>query len=143
MNTTEAARQAKVTVPTIRHWARYGAIKAVKAAGRWIIDGLSLARRIALNTKKATTVNLTHGDLRPIATWVRTGNCRLLMRDELAHNERGARLINAGLLVRDAKYHVELTDLGRTVGTDITNAMATGTDRPTATADALKKAGLR
>ena len=81
MNTTTAAQQAGVTVNTVRTWARMGAIKAVKVAGRWIIDARSLAYRIALGTRttrKATTVNLTHGDLRPIATWARTGTCRLL-----------------------------------------------------------------
>lgn len=146
MDTTTAAQQAGVTTDTIRHWARYGAVRAVKAAGRWVIDAASLARRIALGirtTRKATTVELTHGDLRPIATWAKTGICRLAMRDELAHNERGARLIEAGLLARDDKYGVELTDLGQAVGTDITNHMANGTDRQTATADALTRAGLR
>ena len=50
MNTTaaEAARQASVTVATIRTWCRTGAVKAAKQAGRWIIDTASLAYRIAL-----------------------------------------------------------------------------------------------
>lgn len=56
MNTTTAAAQAKVTVDTIRHWARMGAIEATKTAGRWIISAKSLARRIALGAKKTKEI---------------------------------------------------------------------------------------
>ncbi|MFJ7525171.1 helix-turn-helix domain-containing protein [Streptomyces griseus] len=52
MNTTTAARTAKVTVATIRDWARRGIIAATKTAGRWIIDTASLARRIAIGAMK-------------------------------------------------------------------------------------------
>jgi hypothetical protein len=48
MNTTTAATEAKVTVATIRDWARRGIIAATKVAGRWVIDTTSLARRIAI-----------------------------------------------------------------------------------------------
>ena len=48
MTTAEAARQADVTIATIRAWARYGAVTATKISGRWIIDADSLAHRIAL-----------------------------------------------------------------------------------------------
>lgn len=52
MNTTittaEAATAARVTVATIRGWARYGAITATKQHGAWAIDADSLARRITL-----------------------------------------------------------------------------------------------
>jgi hypothetical protein len=48
MDTTTAATQASVTVPTIRTWARCGAIAAVKVSGRWVIEPASLAHRIAL-----------------------------------------------------------------------------------------------
>lgn len=51
MLTSEAAAQAKVTASTIRHWARCGAVAAVKTNGRWDIDPESLAFRIALTAK--------------------------------------------------------------------------------------------
>jgi hypothetical protein len=57
MNTTAAALEAHVTVDTIRTWCRAGAVTAVKAAGRWVIDTASLARRIAIGamrTRKTT-----------------------------------------------------------------------------------------
>ncbi|MGW9447056.1 hypothetical protein [Bacillus mobilis] len=145
MDTTAAAQQAGVTVATVRIWARMGAVRAAKVARRWVIDAASLAHRITLGirrTRQENAMPLTPGDLRPIATWARTGRCMWEMRAQLAHNERGTRLIAADLLVRDDKYGVEITDLGRQVGTDITNAMANGTDRAAATNDALTKAGL-
>ncbi len=46
--TAEAARTAGVTTPTIRQWARYGAVTARKVHGRWAIDTDSLRHRIAL-----------------------------------------------------------------------------------------------
>ncbi|MDP5310434.1 helix-turn-helix domain-containing protein [Streptomyces poriferorum] len=52
MNTTTAAGTAKVTVATIRDWARRGIIAATKVAGRWVIDTTSLARRIAIGAMK-------------------------------------------------------------------------------------------
>src|SRR5690348_14504683 len=48
---TAAANQAGVTVDTIRYWCRYGAVAAVKQAGRWVIDTASLAHRIALGVR--------------------------------------------------------------------------------------------
>lgn len=59
MNTTAAANQAGVTVDTVRTWARMGAIKATKRFGRWVIDSLSLAKRIAMGTPQATTKKVT------------------------------------------------------------------------------------
>lgn len=61
VTTTTAAELAGVTVDTIRGWARYGAIKAAKKGGRWVIDRASLLRRIALGTRtrKERTVQLT------------------------------------------------------------------------------------
>lgn len=59
MNTTAAAAEAQVTVATIRTWCRRGVIAAAKTAGRWVIDTVSLARRIAIGamrTRKATPV---------------------------------------------------------------------------------------
>jgi hypothetical protein len=54
MNTTAAALQAGVTVATIRHWCRYGAVAAIKTAGRWVIDAASLAHRITIGTWRTT-----------------------------------------------------------------------------------------
>ncbi|WP_157882488.1 hypothetical protein [Streptomyces silvensis] len=57
MNTIAAAAQARVTVPTVRAWCRVGAVAAVKRAGRWVIDSVSLAARIAIGrmrTRRAT-----------------------------------------------------------------------------------------
>jgi len=51
--TAEAAHRAGVTVATIRAWARYGAVTATKAAGRWNIDEASLTHRIALSRRTA------------------------------------------------------------------------------------------
>ncbi|MEU9333162.1 hypothetical protein AB0D49_08350 [Streptomyces sp. NPDC048290] len=63
MNTTAAAVQAGVTVPTIRTWCRSGAVAATKTAGRRrVIDAASLARRIAIGAMRAarrTTVDDT------------------------------------------------------------------------------------
>ncbi|MEU6054299.1 hypothetical protein ABZ829_28240 [Streptomyces xanthochromogenes] len=53
MNTTAAALKAHVSVDTIRAWCRIGAVSAVKAAGRWLIDTTSLARRIAIGAMRA------------------------------------------------------------------------------------------
>lgn len=52
--TTQAAHQAGVTPATIRTWARYGAITAVKVAGRWVIDETTLRHRIALSRRTLT-----------------------------------------------------------------------------------------
>ncbi|MEU3447267.1 hypothetical protein AB0H29_08550 [Streptomyces thermolilacinus] len=52
MNTTAAATQARVTIATIRTWCRRGVVTAVKAAGRWIIDAASLARRIEIGARR-------------------------------------------------------------------------------------------
>lgn len=53
MNTTTAAQTAKVTVATIRDWARRGIIAATKVAGRWVIDTTSLAHRISIGARRA------------------------------------------------------------------------------------------
>lgn len=52
MNTTAAAIQANVTVPTVRAWCRNGVVDAIKQAGRWIINAASLATRIAIGELK-------------------------------------------------------------------------------------------
>ncbi|MEE1812631.1 hypothetical protein [Streptomyces sp. BE133] len=48
----EAATQAHVTVATIRTWCRRNVVSAVKSAGRWVIDSVSLARRIAIGAMR-------------------------------------------------------------------------------------------
>jgi hypothetical protein len=53
MDTKTAATEAKVTVATIRNWARNGVVTATKTAGRWIIDAASLAHRLAIGALKA------------------------------------------------------------------------------------------
>ncbi|WP_432051843.1 hypothetical protein [Streptomyces xiamenensis] len=58
MNTTAAAAQAEVTVATIRTWCRMGAVAAVKAAGRWVIEAASLARRIAIGQERRRMTEL-------------------------------------------------------------------------------------
>lgn len=52
MDTATAAQQAGVTVDTIRHWCRIGAVAARKTAGRWIIQAESLAYRISLGVRR-------------------------------------------------------------------------------------------
>lgn len=52
MNTTTAAAQAGVTIPTIRTWCRLGAVTAIKRAGRWTVDAVSLAHRITIGQLK-------------------------------------------------------------------------------------------
>jgi hypothetical protein len=51
--TAQAAQRAGVTAATIRAWARYGAVAAVKVSGRWAIDEASLGHRIALGRNTA------------------------------------------------------------------------------------------
>jgi hypothetical protein len=46
-----AAAIAGVDVSTIRTWARYGAVDAVKASGSWMIERESLRRRVALSRR--------------------------------------------------------------------------------------------
>lgn len=59
MDTTAAATQAGVTIDTIRHWCRLGAIAATKAAGRWTISAASLARRIRLSIRRTARSTMT------------------------------------------------------------------------------------
>ncbi|WP_435107773.1 helix-turn-helix domain-containing protein [Nocardiopsis synnemataformans] len=61
MNTTTAAKQAGITRGTLYTWLRMGAVKATKRAGRWVIDPVSLRRRITLGAKPApqTTKKVT------------------------------------------------------------------------------------
>ncbi|MCM8552272.1 helix-turn-helix domain-containing protein [Streptomyces sp. STCH 565 A] len=56
MNTTTAATQANVTVATIRTWCRNGVVTAIKQADRWVIDSVSLARRIEIGARRMTAL---------------------------------------------------------------------------------------
>src|SRR5690606_41382418 len=58
LTTREAATLARVTVDTIRHWCRMGAVRATKVAGRWAIDVVSLDYRISLDTQEPTMPTL-------------------------------------------------------------------------------------
>ncbi|TMS00205.1 hypothetical protein [Nonomuraea basaltis] len=80
MDTTTAATQASVTVATIRHWCRYGAVAAAKVAGRWVIEAASLARRISLTAKKTVfsieTMTAIGGN-----RWIKNGHDRVYLND--------------------------------------------------------------
>ena len=81
MDTTTAATQASVTVATIRHWCRYGAVAAAKVAGRWVIEAASLARRIALAPRKK--VQFTTETMTAIGgnRWTRNGHDRVYINN--------------------------------------------------------------
>ncbi|MEU0937549.1 helix-turn-helix domain-containing protein [Embleya sp. NPDC005971] len=53
LTTAEAADQARVTLATVRHWCRFGAVAARKIGRRWAIDAASLAHRVALGIRRA------------------------------------------------------------------------------------------
>jgi len=82
MDTTTAATQARVSVATIRHWCRYGAVAAAKVAGRWVIEAASLARRIALTAKKRA-VELTTKTMTAIGgnRWTKNGHDRVYLNN--------------------------------------------------------------
>lgn len=61
----DAAARAGVTVDTIRHWCRMGAVRATKRAGRWAVDVVSLARRITIGRKALTTKEQTVKIIQP------------------------------------------------------------------------------
>lgn len=81
MDTTTAATQASVTVATIRHWCRYGAVAAAKVAGRWVIEAASLARRIALAPRKK--VQFTTDTMTAIGgnRWTKNGHDRVYLNN--------------------------------------------------------------
>jgi hypothetical protein len=87
MDTTTAATEAKVTVATIRNWARRGIIAATKTAGRWVIDAASLARRIEIGARraarKAKKVVLTADNIKAIGgnEWIRGSYHRIYLND--------------------------------------------------------------
>lgn len=85
MNTTTAAETAKVTVATIRNWARRGIIAATKVAGRWVIDTTSLARRIEIGTMKRPARKVVYSVETMVAIggnrWQRNGKDRVYIND--------------------------------------------------------------
>jgi hypothetical protein len=88
MDTKTAATEAKVTIATIRTWARRGVIAATKQAGRWVIDAASLAHRIAIAVLKTArrvpkSVTLTVETLTAIGgrLWERNGMRRVYIND--------------------------------------------------------------
>ncbi|MCX4750884.1 helix-turn-helix domain-containing protein [Kitasatospora sp. NBC_01287] len=86
ITTTEAAHQAGVTIATIRHWCRYGAVTAAKVGRRWAIETASLTHRIALSirrTRKAKPVTLTPERLVAIggSRWQKNGKDRIYFND--------------------------------------------------------------
>lgn len=88
MNTTAAALEARVTVATVRSWARNGVITATKVAGRWVIDAASLAARLAIGALKAArrtpkTVVLTVENLTAIGgrLWEKNGMRRVYINN--------------------------------------------------------------
>ena len=74
--TTKTVREAadfhRVTPATVRTWCRMGAVRAVKTAGRWIIDASSLTRRAAwaFKAKLARKARATapQKETRPVST---------------------------------------------------------------------------
>lgn len=87
MNTTAAATEANVTVVTIRTWCRIGAVKAVKQAGRWIIDSASLTARIAIGKMKrpAKPAALTADTMVAIGgrRWQKNGMDRVYLNEDI------------------------------------------------------------
>lgn len=87
MNTTAAAAQAGVTIRTIRIWCRRGVVAAVKtAAGRWIIDAASLARRIAIGkerrmSKKTPVLSIENMVAIGCSRWQKAGMDRVYIND--------------------------------------------------------------
>lgn len=57
MLTAQAATTAGVTVDTIRHWCRYGAVAARKSGGRWSICPTSLARRVQIGQRRTASAS--------------------------------------------------------------------------------------
>lgn len=86
MNTTAAALEAHVSVATIRTWCRRGVIAATKAAGKWVIDTVSLAARIAIGalkrpTKKAVAFTIETMTAIGGNRWQRNGMDRVYIND--------------------------------------------------------------
>ena len=82
MDTTTAAAKASVTTATIRVWCRRGVVAAAKAAGRWVIEAASLARRIALGGK-TKAIEYTIETMTAIGgnRWTRNGHDRVYLND--------------------------------------------------------------
>lgn len=83
MDTAVAAQIAKVATATIRTWARYGAVAAVKISGRWDIDPDSLAHRVALAAKTRAPKPVTAENLVKVGghRWQKSGMDRVYFDD--------------------------------------------------------------
>jgi len=85
MNTTAAAAQASVTVATVRAWCRIGAVAAIKHAGRWVIDSVSLAARIEIGRMKRPARPVVFSTEAMIAIggnrWTKAGHDRVYLND--------------------------------------------------------------
>jgi hypothetical protein len=122
MNTTAAALQAQVSVPTIRTWCRNGVIAATKQAGRWIIDTASLAARITIGAmrtrKQAPMPDLSAATMktrtRPTGeTITRITNLPALFADELSQiPDAGDRAHAATILERASIVISDTPDVG-------------------------------
>jgi hypothetical protein len=81
MDTSTAAKLAKVSIDTIRTWCRRGVITAAKAGRRWTIDATSLARRIDLGKlyRKARSIVINTETLTAIggSRWQKAGKDRV------------------------------------------------------------------
>lgn len=113
MNTTTAATQAHVTTATIRTWCRNGVITATKAAGRWIVDAASLARRIAIGAMRthkpaARPVVYTVDTMTAIGgnRWTKNGMDRVYLNDWTRFAGLEVETYNSGN-VRYAEYQGE------------------------------------
>ncbi|MBL3664477.1 helix-turn-helix domain-containing protein [Streptomyces sp. M2CJ-2] len=111
MNTTAAATQANVTVATVRTWCRRGVVTAAKVAGRWVIDNVSLAARIAIGAMKRPARQETAPVLDLAAVTIKTRTkptgetltkvtgYSALLADKLAHHaDAGDRIHAANVL---------------------------------------------
>lgn len=137
LTTRDAAAIAGVTVATVRHWARYGAIRATKRSGRWVIDKPSLLRRIALDKKAKKMVEITPENLVAIGgkRWIRYGRDRVYFDDwarfiglEVGHYNTGriswATLNGEGISNSEA---YRILDAYRTVYYDLQDGRLYGT----------------
>lgn len=108
LDTTTAARIARVTPDTIRAWCRIGAIAASKQSGRWVIDPDSLHHRITLGR---TLTAERHADLIDLTAF----------RDAKQARDKALELIESGGLIpasRPGLYLAVSSDGGNTYVTD-------------------------
>ncbi|MFJ3201038.1 hypothetical protein [Streptomyces sp. NPDC086989] len=109
LTTTKAAAQAGVTVATIRTWARRNVIAAVKTAGRWIIDAASLARRIAIGTRRnRMTEPAPHTMAARGRDYVAAWPTNIARQTRLSPEHVAEALTRAGITTKDAANDLRL-----------------------------------